>query len=209
MAGVYGIMTLISRDNLFTVAHKEVMEEAFAEVKTGCGMLNELWEEIELTPGRVYAECYYDLEYDDNEKIREAVVDICMKIALSAPAKAFMCKYTFDYSAVDCTYYLLVFFKDQQLDIFKAYRDDMGWRESARKTMSLKDGAFEVTREEDLPDQYGEYDDWGDEMGGEWDDEDFDSESEEESYSEQAEDGAKNPVPDLLDAFDDYQFPEV
>ena len=200
MAGVYGIITLESRDNLFTLAHKEAMKEAFAEVETGCGMLDELWEEIELTPGRVYAEFYYDLEYDDNEMIRKAIVDICMKIALSAPEKSFMCKYTFDYSAVDCTYYLLVFFKDQQLNIFKAYRDDMGWRESARKTWSLKNGSFELTREEDIPDQYGKDDDWDDEMGGEWDDED--------SCSEQEEAGELNPIPNLLDAFDDYRFPE-
>ena len=51
---------------------------------------------------------------------------------------------------------LLVFFKDQQLDIFKATRDDMGWSESSRKTWLLKDGSFVLTHEEDLPDQYGE-----------------------------------------------------
>lgn len=201
MAGVNSIMNLKSRDNLFTLAHKEAMAEAFSKVETGCGTLDDLWEEIELTPSSVYAECYDDLEPDDNEMIREAVVNICKKIALSEPAKAFMCMYTFDYSAVDCTYYLLVFFKDQQLDIFKATRDDMGWSESSRKTWLLKDGSFVLTHEEDLPDQYGEDNYWDDELDGESDDED--------SYSEQELDGTINPVPDLLDAFDDCRFPEV
>lgn len=198
MAGVYSIMTLKSRDNRFTLAHKEAMAEAFSKVETGCGTLDELWEEIELTPGRVYAECYDDLELDDNEMIREAVVNICKKIALFDPEKAFMCSYTFDYSAVECTYYLLVFFKDQQLDVFKACRDDMGWSESARKTWSLKDGSFELTHEEDFSDQ-SEEDYWDDEIGEEVGNED--------SCSEQELDVSRNPVPDLLDAFDDYQFP--
>ena len=209
MAGVYSILTLKSRERVFTPAHKNAMEESFAKVETSCGMLDELWTEIELSPNRIYTECYEDFEYEDNEMIREAVTEIIKKFALSCPSNSFMGKYSFDYSAVEATYYLLVFYKNNTLDIYTAYRDDMGWRESARKTWALKNGSFELTREEDLPDQFEEDGDWADEMGGDWDDGESDAEPEEdEAYSEQEEDESRNPIPDLLDAFDEDQFPE-
>ena len=102
-----------------------------------------VWEETELSGETLSSETYCGAEYEDCERSRVLFTKICKALILESPEASFMGKHSFDYSNTDTADYVICFYRDQKLLIYRGeIVEDVGCMNAGYTSFNFAAGAL-------------------------------------------------------------------
>lgn len=142
MAGVYNSFELRCEDEGAAEKAKVIADRIIGESGYQIQGIT-VWEETELSGETLSSEVYCGAEYEDCERSRALFTKICKALVLKSPNASFMGKHSFDYSNTDTADYVLCFYRDQKLSVYRGeIVDDVGCMSAGCTSFNFVDGAL-------------------------------------------------------------------